>query len=88
MQILAKKRFEFRLGEAKFTTAGNNIIENAPDWIAKTPFFAAIVKDGDILEIKTDTIVVGGTAPGKPADKPAAPADKPVTSDKTQGNKK
>lgn len=65
MLILCKKRFEFRDGGERFTTQGGDIIEKAPDWIAKHPLYDLAVKDGDIYEL-VDTVIVPGSSPAVP----------------------
>ena len=70
MQILSKKKFEFRDGTEKFTTAGGGVIETAPDWIARTPFFKAIVNDGNILEIATRIAVPVSKGEDKKPEEP------------------
>ena len=57
MVILAKKRYEFTNGEDKFVTKGGGLIEDAPEWLSKIPYFRAVVQQGDILEVKTPTMV-------------------------------
>lgn len=57
MVILTKKRYEFTNGMDKFTTKGGGLIEDAPEWIAQTPYYKAVVLDGDILEVKTPVMV-------------------------------
>lgn len=53
MTILTKKRFCFRNGDTRYETQGNSIIEEAPDWVAKTELYEMAVKEGSILEVKS-----------------------------------
>ena len=80
MRILSTKRFEF-IGDDKnkpFVTAGNMVIETAPDWIQKCELFGLAVGDGAISVLQ-ETVVSGsdgsvksdGTAMSK-AEKAAA----------------
>ena len=57
MVILTKKRYEFTNGEDKFVTKGGGLIEDAPDWLSRVPYYRAVVAVGDILEVKTPVMV-------------------------------
>lgn len=74
MKILSTKRFEF-VGDDKktFVTAGNMVIETAPDWIQKCELFGLAVSDGAISVLQ-DTVISGssGTAKMSKAEKAAA----------------
>lgn len=74
MRILSTKRFEF-IGDDKktFVTAGNMVIETAPDWIQKCELFGLAVSDGAISVLQ-DTVISGssGTAKMSKAEKAAA----------------
>lgn len=51
MQILSKKRYQFKNGYDVFITQGGMVIENAPDWIAKDDLYNTAVANGNIVEI-------------------------------------
>ena len=79
MRILSTKRFEF-IGDDKnkpFVTAGNMVIETAPDWIQKCELFGLAVGDGAISVLQ-ETIVSGsaGTGLSKAEKAAAAKAEK------------
>jgi len=66
MTILTKKKFCFRgIDGSRFTTQGNSIIEDAPDWIAKTDFYPMAVQDGDIIEVTASAAAKDKPARGK-----------------------
>ena len=78
MQILSKKRYLFKNGgEEKFITAGNGIIETAPDWVCKTRYYNTLVAAGEVYEISAKNRAVTETAiASKDADKAVATVTK------------
>lgn len=56
MIILTKKRFQFKSPDGDiFVSAGNMVIENAPNWVEKTTLYEWGLADGDIVEVKGKT---------------------------------
>lgn len=53
LTILTKKRYGFRSDDMNFETQGNSVIEEAPEWIAKTDLYKMAMADGSIIEVKT-----------------------------------
>lgn len=68
MRILTKLKFRFRNGKETYVSKGQNLIEDAPDWIAKDGMFALAKKSGDLIELEAAPIVQGSS----PAKKTAA----------------
>lgn len=71
MLILTKKRFQFKCDQGSFISQGNGIIEQAPDWVAKTKMFALASAEGSVLEVKSH-----GRSVGKGEKVTAAEAEK------------
>ena len=76
MRILTKLKFRFRNGDGEtFVSKGQNLIEDAPDWIEKDGMFELASKDGTLVKLDTAPIVQGSSAAAdapKPAKKTAA----------------
>lgn len=85
MRILTKLKFRFRNGNGEtFISKGQNLIEDAPDWIEKDGMFELAVKDGSLVKLDTAPLVQGSASKKeepapvvaeepKPAPKKAAP---------------
>ena len=61
IRILTKLKFRFRNGKDVFVSKGQNLIEDAPDWIEKDGIFELAVKDGSLVKLDTATIVQGSS---------------------------
>lgn len=74
MRILTKLKFRFRNGDGEtFVSKGQNLIEDAPDWIEKDGMFELASKDGTLVKLDSAPIVQGSSAAEpKPAKKTAA----------------
>lgn len=74
MRILTKLKFRFRNGDGEtFVSKGQNLIEDAPDWIEKDGMFELASKDGTLVKLDAAPIVQGSSAAEpKPAKKTAA----------------
>lgn len=81
MRILTKLKFRFRNGDGEtFVSKGQNLIEDAPDWIEKDGMFELASKDGTLVKLDTTPIVQGSTAAKeeKPEPAEAKPEPKPA----------
>lgn len=86
MRILTKKKFRFRNGKESFVSKGQNLIEDAPDWIEKDGMFELAVKDGSLVKLDTAPIVQG-SSPAEEVKPKSAPVKKPAQK-KTAARKK
>lgn len=62
IRILTKKKFRFRNDKETYVSQGNNLIEDAPDWIEKDGMFDLAVKDGSLVKLDTAPIVQGSSS--------------------------
>lgn len=73
MVVFAKKNILFRDKDASFSLRKDDITV-VPDWVAKSPYFAALVEDGKIvvsegtktLEKKVEASETSGDVPQEP----------------------
>lgn len=86
IRILTKLKFRFRNGKDVFVSKGQNLIEDAPDWIEKDGIFELAVKDGSLVKLDTAPIVQG-SSPAEEAKPKSAPVKKPAQK-KTAARKK
>lgn len=86
MRILTKKKFRFRNDKEVFVSQGQNLIEDAPDWIEKDGMFDLAVKDGSLVKLDAVPIVQGSSAPAE--EKPKAEPVKKAPAKKTAARKK
>ena len=84
IRILTKLKFRFRNGKDDFVSKGQNLIEDAPDWIEKDGIFELAVKDGSLVKLDTATIVQGSS----PAVKETKPEPEEVPKPKAAPAKK
>ena len=72
MRILTKLKCRFRSPDKaeSFTSQGQNLIEDAPDWIEKDPLFPLVVADGTLIKLE-NTPIVSAAEPKKEEAKPA-----------------
>lgn len=71
MRILTKTKFRFRNGKESFVSKGQNLIEDAPDWIEKDGMFQLAVKAGALVKLDAAPIVQG-SSPAEPKKKTAS----------------
>lgn len=71
IRILTKKKFRFRNGKETFVSKGQNLIEDAPDWIEKDGMFELASKDGTLVKLDSAPIVQGSSPAATEAPKPA-----------------
>lgn len=71
VRILTKLKFRFRNGDETFISKGQNLIEDAPDWIEKDGMFALAEKDGTLVKLDTAPIVQGSSPASEPKKKTA-----------------
>jgi len=92
MRILTKLKFRFRTPDKAetFTSQGQNLIEDAPDWIEKDPLFPLVVADGTLIKLDNEPVISAAEPIGfKPAGKPEEkPAPKKAVPKKTAAKKK
>lgn len=53
MFVLAKRNILFKAGEGQSFKLQAGLMSNVPDWVAKSQYFAALVKDGKIIVPET-----------------------------------
>ena len=62
IRILTKKKFRFRNDKETYVSQGNNLIEDAPDWIEKDGMFELAVKDGSLVKLDAVPVVQGSSS--------------------------
>ncbi|MDY6148951.1 MAG: hypothetical protein SPI35_08055 [Porphyromonas sp.] len=86
MLILTKLKFRFSSPDGDvFISAGNNVIETAPDWIQRDPLFPSGIQDGTLVLVEKTPFWgsgVGTAANDEAAVEPAEPEVKKTTADK------
>ncbi len=58
MLIKSTHRLEFSNGTEKFLTAGGNVEQEAPDWIAEDDYFKANLADGRVTRLASPVVDV------------------------------
>lgn len=67
MRILTKIKCRFRTPDGnEFVSQGQNLVEDAPDWIEKDPLFPLVLSDGKLLKLDTVPVVQGSADVSKP----------------------
>jgi hypothetical protein len=83
MKILTKNRLHFVVDYKEFTTAGKGIVEEAPDWIARDPYFQMAQSAGVL------TVISRGSKPksteSTPVPTSTLPADIDLDTDAGEG---
>lgn len=92
MRILTKLKCRFRtldkVDRQAFVSKGNNLIEDAPDWIEKDPLFPLVVADGTLIKLDNQPIVSAAEADPDKIIAAPKPAPKKTAPKKTAAKKK
>ena len=78
LRILTKRKFRFRFDGQQFISKGQNLIEEAPDWIAKDGLYDLALKCGELAVLDRAPVVQGSSATEEPAEPKPEPKKAPV----------